>query len=242
MKRISSLRVAPLFAVIGLSSFMACGDAGGPTSPPPPGTGPDVTLEPAKDNTLFEEGPLSNGAGQFLFAGMTVDTVSRRALVQFDVAGSAVPSGATIDSVQFVLRMDRTIVDQIDVAVHRVTADWGEAGSDAEFAEGKGIAAESGDATWLQRFFDTTPWTTPGGDFVAAPSATQIVENDVRPYTWGTTPQLVQDVQGWLDDPTNNFGWIVIADESTHTTAKRFGSREEAAPNRPKLLIYFTAP
>lgn len=53
---------------------------------------------------------------------------------------------------------------------------------------------------------------------------------------------MVQDVQGWLDDPTNNFGWIVIADESTHTTAKRFGSREEASANRPKLLIYFTAP
>ena len=230
-------------ALVAVALISACSDPSGPPVEPPV-AGADVVLDPAKDNTLFEDpaGALSNGAGQFLFAGMTRDTLSRRALVQFDVAGGGVPAGAVIDSVQLVLRMDRTIVGDIDVAIHRVTADWGEGSSDADFAEGTGAASQAGDATWIHRFFDTQAWTTPGGDYVAAPSATQTVGDVVRTYAWGSTPTMVADVQGWLDQPGTNFGWIIIADESTHTTAKRFGSREEAEANRPKLRIFYTEP
>jgi len=233
--------LAPALAMLILVA--ACSDASGPPIEPPV-EGADVVLDPAKDNTLFEDadGELSNGTGQFLFAGMTRDTLSRRALVQFDVAGGGVPPGSVIDSVQLVLRMDRTIVGDIGVAIHRVTADWGEGASDADFAEGTGAQAETGDATWVHRFYATDNWTTPGGDFVAAPSATQTVGDVVRTYAWGSTPQMVTDVQSWLDQPASNFGWIVIADESTHTTAKRFGSREEASANRPKLRIFYTEP
>ena len=221
----------------------ACSD---PSEPPiePPVEEADVILDPSKDNTLFEDaaGALSNGEGQFLFAGMTRDTLSRRALVQFDVANGGIPAGSVIDSVQLVLRMDRTIVGDIDVAIHRVAADWGEGGSDADFAEGTGAQSEAGDATWIHRFYDTDAWTTPGGDFDAVPSATRTVGDVVTTYTWGSTVRMVGDVQGWLDQPSSNFGWIVIADESTHTTAKRFGSREEASANRPKLRIFYTEP
>lgn len=237
------MRSRPLTLVIALLLASACSD---PSEPPidPPVEGADVILDPARDNTLFEDpaGELSNGAGQFLFAGMTRDTLSRRALVHFDVAGGGIPAGSVIDSVQLVLRMDRTIVGDIDVAIHRVTANWGEGASDADFAEGTGAQSETGDATWIHRFYDTDPWTTPGGDFDPVASATQTVGDEVRTYAWGSTARMVGDVQGWLDQPTSNFGWIIIADESTHTTAKRFGSREEASANRPKLRIFYTEP
>ena len=33
-------------------------------------------------------------------------------------------------------------------------------------------------------------------------------------YTWSSA-QMVADVQGWLDNPASNFGWLMLGDEST---------------------------
>ena len=52
---------------------------------------------------------------------------------------------------------------------------------------------------------------------------------------------MVSDVQGWLDDPDNNFGWIVIGNESTNKTTKQFGTHEiTTAASRPTLVVSFT--
>jgi hypothetical protein len=52
---------------------------------------------------------------------------------------------------------------------------------------------------------------------------------------------MVSDVQGWLDNPSGNFGWIMIGDESGPLTAKRFDSRENGAvQNRPRLTVFHT--
>ena len=62
----------------------------------PPARAEEVTLSPAKDNTIYSEGELSNGAGTSLFAGTTGDLDNgalRRALLAFDVAGS-IPAGS----------------------------------------------------------------------------------------------------------------------------------------------------
>ena len=48
---------------------------------------------------------------------------------------------------------------------------------------------------------------------------------------------MVADVQSWLDNPASNFGWLVLGDESTIATAKRFDTRESASP--PVLTIQF---
>jgi hypothetical protein len=45
----------------------------------------------------------------------------------------------------------------------------------------------------------------------------------------------VADVQGWLNNPKSNFGWMLISEsEDTRFTARRFGSRED--PNNAPLL------
>ena len=196
-----------------------------------------VTLTPLKDNTLFEDnGGNSNGAGQSVFAGETNFFGARRALLVFDIAGN-VPAGATITSVELQLTMLQTIAGDHPMTIHRLLADWGEAGSVS--AAGAGVPAQPGDATWTARFFPGSPWTTPGGDFNAAPSATQIV-GDNGPYSWGSTPQMVADVQGWLD-AGSNFGWILVGNEATAPTAKRFGSSENpVATARPELTINYT--
>jgi hypothetical protein len=192
-------------------------------------------LSAAHDTTLFQEGDLSNGAGDYLFAGPTNNGDDRRALIAFDIAGE-VPAGATITEVELELRMTRTISGAETIGLHRVLADWGEAGSDASGQEGAGADAQSGDATWQHRFFSNETWSSAGGDFESVPSATLQVAGNGS-YTWESTPQLVADVQSWLDSPSGNHGWILVM--SSSGTAKRFNSRENAS-DPPVLKIEYT--
>ncbi len=200
-----------------------------------------ISIPSMRDNTLFAEGALSNGAGEHMFAGKTSGDFERRALIRFDIAGS-IPAGSVIQSVTLRLHMSRTRAGNTDVALHTVLEDWGEGTSDANGEEGSGALATPGDATWNYTFYNTDLWTTPGGHFLAQPSAVTTVGNAIGFYEW-TDPTMVADVQLWLDDPSANFGWIMIGDESTSRTSKRFDTRENADPLlRPELIVTFTPP
>ena len=198
----------------------------------------------SKDNTLYEDplGERSNGAGDHFFAGTSGAPHIRRGLLAFDIAG-AVPSGATITSVALTLNMSRTVGPATNVTLHHLLNDWGEGASDAPGNEGGGAPSEAGDATWVHTFFDTHAWDTSGGDFDPVASA-QILVATVDLYTWQTTDALVADVQSWLDNPAENYGWLLMGDEANAFTAKRFDSRQN--PNeslRPMLEItYVPAP
>lgn len=208
-----------------------------------------VTLTAVADNTMYEEsGDLSNGAGDSLFVGRTAglfSTTTRRALVRFNLA--SIPAGTQIDSVT--LRMSVTKVPggspTRTVALHRVTAAWGEGTSDATggapgSGEGDGTQATTNDATWTHRLYPNTMWTAPGGDFVGTASATTQVAG------FGTNPQwtgMVTDVQGWVNATATNFGWILMdTNEATIRTAKSYGSYQNGNPNtRPQLTVEFSS-
>ena len=214
-----------------------------PTAPDRP-TAPSlaVIVEAVKDNTLYDSpaGALSNGSGQHFFVGTSGGNQIRRGVLAFDVEG-ALPPGAQLVSATLQLNMSRTSTGPVVLNLHRLTANWGEGASDASGNEGGGAPSATGDATWLHAFYTDTLWTTPGGDFVAQPSASQRV-NGIAVYTW-TSPELLADVQDWLTAPTNNFGWILVGNESSSTTAKRFDSRQSpTAPNRPKLILTYSLP
>ncbi|GMU22947.1 MAG: hypothetical protein AMXMBFR13_30310 [Phycisphaerae bacterium] len=204
--------------------------------------GESVTLNPSKDNTIYEnEAALSNGSGQFLFAGRNGLLIAQRGLLAFDIAGN-LPAGATVTGVKLEMNMSRApSASSANVSLHKLLSDWGEGSSVGSMGEGGGGPAASGDATWLHTFYDTLFWTTPGGDFSAVPSATQAV-GPIGGYTWSSTVQLVADVQGWLDAPETNFGWLLMGDESGGANSKRFDSRNNfIASLRPKLTIDFVA-
>ncbi len=199
-----------------------------------------ISIIPSKDNTLYEydpaEGDHSNGAGFHFFAGETAMGELRRGVLAFDIAGS-IPPGSTITAVNLSLNMSRTLLETArTVELHKLLADWGEGTSHAPGEEGDGAPATTNDATWRHRFFDTIFWATQGGDFSATVSASQVV-GSVGQYTWSSA-QMVADVQSWLDNPSSNFGWLVLGDESTNATSKRFDTRESASP--PVLTIEFT--
>ena len=204
----------------------------------PLGVGSAVVF-PIYDNTVYSEsGALSNGAGQYVFAGRNSLGNARRALLLFDPALS-VPAGATIVTARLELEMSMTSATAADVAVHRATSTWGEGGSIGPSGEGGGGPATTGSATWRYRFFPTTPWSTSGGDFLPEPSAVTLV-GGVGSYAFGSTPGLVADVQAWIDTPASNAGWFLVGDESLTPSVKRFGSR--SSPTPPRLVITFTPP
>ena len=199
-----------------------------------------INISPIKDNTLYEydpaEGDVSNALGNHFFAGETAMGELRRGVLAFDIAGN-IPAGSTILGVTLSLNMSRTGSDTPrTVELHKVLADWGEGTSVAPGEEGDGAPATPNDATWRHRFFDTIFWTTEGGDFSATSSASQSV-GAVGMYMW-SSPQMIGDVQSWLNNPATNFGWLVLGDESDTLTAKRFDTRESASP--PVLTIQYT--
>ncbi len=200
-----------------------------------------VVISATKDNTIYSEsGALSDGQGLHLFAGKTSNSSERRALIQFDVAGS-IPAGSTITSVTLTLRLDKTQTASIPIAVSPLAADWGEAGSLASGEEGGGGSAATNDATWTDRFYPATAWTTAGGDAGGA-SATTMIATTLQDYTWSSAA-LIADVQGWLDTPASNHGWLVTAPGATASQVKRFASRQSAdTAGRPRLSVTFTPP
>jgi hypothetical protein len=200
-----------------------------------------VNLPAEKDNTLYEEGDLSNGAGDHLFTGTTNTPSIRRTVIRFDIDG-AIPAGATIDSVQLTLNVSRNNNSTPeDTGLHLLNSDWGESGSNASGNEGGGAAAEIGDATWQHTFYDNSFWSTPGGDFAAGASASiPVTDNTAGEHVWGSTAGMVADVQQWLDQPASNFGWIIIGNESRSATSKRFDSREILDGKAPGLEVMFT--
>ena len=128
------------------------------------------------------------------------------------------------------------------VELHKALADWGEGTSNASTDIGREAPATTNDATWLHRFFDSQEWNTPGGDFSSTVSVSTTVGATLGFYTWSSTPEMVADVQGWLDNPPGNFGWLVKGNESQTNTAKRFDTRENTTiANRPVLSIQFTS-
>lgn len=199
-----------------------------------------VEIGASKDNTLYEsaEGDASNGVGVHTFTGITAFNEIRRTLIAFDVA-SVVPRGSILVSATLKLRMSKTVVGPQPTSLHRAFADWGEGASDAQNEEGIGDPAEPGDATWVHTFFATDFWSTTGGDFNPVPSADTLVAG-IGFYEWSSNGMLA-DVQAWVDDSSENFGWVILGNESTGFTAKRFDSRENANESyRPLLTIEYS--
>jgi hypothetical protein len=225
----------------------ACSDEGDPVVVDGGSKHATAVVQALKDNTMYgESDTLSNAKGQHIYAGTNNNLPSpRRALIAFDIA-AVLPAGATVDSVSLRLVMTKTSpqAPPATVTLRRLTADWGEATSIADLGlgEGGGGSATPGDATWGHKFYDTVAWTTPGGDFDPSGSYPVVTTSTLGPYVWQSS-QMAADVQGWLDTPASNFGWILLGEEIGAGHAREFDSREHpTAANRPRLTVHYTRP
>jgi len=250
--------VSIIVACTAAAALAGCEDSG--TSTPPPCRHCVASLAAQQDNTIYdretEAGEWSAGNFGHLFSGWTLEnsdrgghaSLERRALIKFDVAGF-VASGATVDSAVLHLTVTRShhSAGPRWFKLHRVTAGWGEGASSPSNQGGGGAQALPPDATWFHRYYPDTLWTNPGGDFVAAPSGSSLVDVPGWRYRWGTTDGMTADVQLWLDNPDTNFGWIIVGEVPVVPlivpTTKRFASRENLdAAARPTLQVYYTKP
>jgi hypothetical protein len=207
-----------------------------------------VTLIPSHDTTLMEIQPDRNNGGQgWVNAGTTQNVTRNHGLFQWDLT-EAIPFGSTILSATVTFDVTRSPgcgIGNSSFSLYRVFRPWGEGDKIAvDNRGGQGAPATGGEATWNDRFFGDNPWGAPGGlpgvDFAQSPSASQFIYDIGRsPYTFSADSQLVDDVQGWVNDSKSNFGWILISDdETTPFTARRFGSREDP-DHAPLLTVEF---
>jgi Dockerin type I domain len=206
-----------------------------------------IMLTSSADNTLYEalnqSNQLSNALGQHFYAGETnqsAGTNLRRGVLSFDL--SSVPAGSTITSATLTLHMSMTNSGAENFDLHLLQQNWGEGTSNSGSGGGNGSPATTNDVTWLDTFYDSTNpqfWTTAGGTFSSTVSATTSV-NDVGFYSW-TGAGLVSDVQQWVNQPSTNFGWILIGNETTAGTAKQFDTRENTtSADVPTLTVNYT--
>jgi MYXO-CTERM domain-containing protein len=202
----------------------------------------ELLLAPSQDNSIYTGNGLetrSDGQGDYLWLSVTAGGVNRRSLIRFDT--TAIPPGAVVTEVTLSLYESRAR-DAHVVTVHRLLRSWGEGASNGG-GQGEGAPAAPGDATWLHAFFPNVFWAQPGGDHVAAPSASASVGFAGEFYSWGPSAGLRNDVQAWVNAPASNHGWILIGQESGLQNAKRFESGNNAVVvNRPRLRVVYDLP
>jgi hypothetical protein len=154
----------------------------------------------------------------------------RRALLRFDV--SAIPPGSVVNSATLQMTVVMVPLSPVNSTfdIRRVLQSWTEGG-----------------VSWNSRSGAGTPWQVPGatgaGDSVSTPSSFVAVGSaNFTAYTFPSTAALVADVQGWVNDASSNFGWMLISEnEVSPETARRFGAREDSL-HAPVLTINYSLP
>lgn len=200
---------------------------------------------PSADSTIFTQvqggsayDAVSDG-GPNVWVSTTARDVVRRALLRFDLSG--IPPGTQVLSAELKLTQLRARAVH-PVAVHKVTSSWQPASSTAgDF--GQGTTANPGDVTWSHRSHPSVSWGQRGGDFVAQASTTLTVQaSSTLTYTWPSTAAFVADVQDWVNNPAGNHGLILIGDEVSGQSAKRFAGMEFGDPAAVPALVLTLAP
>lgn len=202
-----------------------------------------VTLTASADTSLFELDPGNNLGGSSDVAAGTIRTGQRsRALFKFEL--SSLPSNATVSSATLTLKVVRVPSGggpSSTFNVHRVLQSWGEGTKGGA----RGSTASPNEASWNQRLTGASSWSAPGAaagsDYASSASASTSVSG-TGSYSFGSSSGIVDDVQAWLNNPSSNFGWILISQsESVSKSARRFGARESGG-NAPTLFIQYSVP
>ena len=204
---------------------------------------------PAADTSLLEVSPSNNLGGYFgMNSGTTQNGPRTRALMRFDL--SSLPTNTVVQSATLTVHVTQQPIDGYDFTafgLHRMFRPWGEGDKIPVTQPGQGVPATAGEATWLHAFYPTNQWTEPGGqpgtDYSSIESSFEIIYDVAgSPYIFPSTPELVDDVQAWINKPATNHGWMFrCADELPRFTARRFGTREDAN-NAPLLELKYLVP
>lgn len=205
-----------------------------------------ISVQPVADTTLIEFAPGNNmGAAPIFNAGTTALATRNRGLMLFEL-GTMIPAGSIITSAE--LRLDvvgqpNTGQQNSDFSLRRVLQSWAEGVQISSGGPGQGSPAAPGEATWNDRFSGTSSWSQPGGvagvDFSGTLSAFAFVGGIGEEVVFISNPALITDIQFWVDNPSQNYGWMLMTEaEGVNKTARSFASRENGFG--PTLRVEFT--
>jgi hypothetical protein len=204
-----------------------------------------VYLIPSADTSLLEAFPGNNFGGQLYFtSGTTQNYTKNRGLLKFNIAGQ-IPANAKIKSgmLSFEVTGSTAETDKDNPStfqLRRMLRDWGEGNKSGQPPQ-LGAPATTNEANWTYRFaFTTNTWGIPGGqsgvDYSTNSSGEEFFYGIERsPYYIQPHTQMTADIQSWLNQPSNNFGWMLLSQsEELNFSARRFGSSEDT--NRAPIL------
>jgi len=195
-----------------------------------------VNLTPTKDNSIFADAPFNSSGSGSLYSGTNASTNSRRALMKFDF--SSIPAGSTILTAELTVNVDQySGTGGHFYSLYPLTVEFGEGTSSGG---GAGAPAVAPDATWNDAMFGTVPWGAIGGDFVPTAMTFSSMSGSTGNQVFGTMPGFVSVVQTWFDTPAANFGMIMVGDEGSPSTARRFGSKDVGVA--PVLVVTYSPP
>lgn len=103
-----------------------------------------------------------------------------------------------------------------------------------------GAAFQSGDTAWIHSFFPDRPRPAAGGDCPPEATATTSAGGSGT-REWGRSASLAANIESWLDTD-QNFGRIVLGDQTAMETAKGFESRRAAGAGLPALMRGYPSP
>lgn len=232
-----------------------------------------VSINAFKDATIFgtsagvDTGNAS-GMGPGLFTGADGQLNIKRSLLQFDLGAAGIPAGSTIDNVTLSLSLGQVggggggvpqTIRLFDVAQSWSEGSSGSPTSSSLSGTGQGFPRGNGDATWDYSNFNTdsamaSKWQSGGTDLHGGNfSPTESASASFSTFTPGSTftwssAGMAADVQDWLDNPSNNNGWLLKNDEEgIRQSLLGFWSKDGAAAVgdaalAPKLDIVYTIP
>jgi len=204
------------------------------------------------DATLFGfQNRIAAGEERFM-AGTTKNGI-RRALLKFptDDDDNTFPSDTKVECTEIRLittRSDeerRTVPTPV-IKVHRVATQWTTTGGNNLQLHGlNGGTANARDTTWKYSSYPSTEWENSGGDFYNNVLGRNVEAGDLHWY--GKTRAMAEVVQEWIDEPSTNFGFILIGSDETYTlpppgSYSRYNGIESSPDLIPRLIVTYTSP
>ena len=211
-------------------------------SGPPSGLAATATLTIAEDTFINAASPGNNaGATGWFDAGTDGRGGVRRGLLRFDLG--SIPAGSTVTSVVLQLTVVKVpgqspINSTFDL--FRLLAGWNEGNKGGN----DGAPATNGEATWTARMQGTANWSSPGAksNAVATASASTAVGSSYGAnYSWSGSG-LVADVQLWLNNPSQNFGWLLTSRAEASLHSVRGFASGESGGSAGTLVVGYTPP
>ena len=179
-----------------------------------------IVLNPIADAMVDVNNPNTNFGSTTSMTLLGGNTTA--GLFKFDL--SSLPSGSTIDSLQFRFYVTSQI-NQPFFEFKELVADWDE-----------------GEVTWNNASVGV-PWATAGGGVTGAQLGNDdILATEVGTYQkYASTPDFVALAQDWLDNPSANYGFRLHRFPGDASRSIELPS-SEASLNLPELQVTYTVP